>query len=159
MFENYPPKSVVVGIDGSKAAVQAAQWAVDEVADTDTPLRLLYIRDLSPSANRGETREVLAAAEAAVHNAHAAIEAMGKPVKVEMEIVEGRPLPALIDATYSTRLLCIGNTGSGNGSDTGFGSTAAELVQSAHFSGAVVRGDHDEDITDGRSIVAHVDGS
>ncbi|SPM32276.1 hypothetical protein MRAB57_73 [Mycobacterium rhizamassiliense] len=159
MFENYPPKSVVVGIDGSQAALWAAQWAVDEVADTDTPLRLLYIRELSPNANRRETREVLVAAEEAVHNAHAAIEAMGKPVKVEMEIVEGRPLPALIDATYSTRLLCIGNTGSGNGSDTGFGSTAAGLVQSAHCSVAVLRGDHDEDITDGRSIVAHVDGS
>src|ERR1700722_1583702 len=105
MFENYPPKSVVVGIDGSQAAVQAAQWAVDEVADTDTPLRLLYIRDLSPSANRGETRGVLAAAGDAVHNAHAAVEAMGKPVKVEMEIVEGRPVPALIADTSSTPML------------------------------------------------------
>ena len=159
MFENYPPKSVVVGIDGSQAAVRAAQWAVDEVADTDTPLRLHYIRELSPSANRSETLEVLAAAEEAVHNAHVAIEAMGKPVKVEMEIVEGRPLPALIDASYSTRLLCIGNTGSGNGSDTGFGSTAAELVQSGHCSVAVVRGDHNTGLTDSRLIVAHVDGS
>ena len=159
MFENYPPKSVVVGIDGSQAAVRAAQWAVDEVADTDTPLRLLNISELSPSANRSETREVLAAAEDAVHNAHAAIEAMGKPVKVEMEIVEGRPLPALIDATYSTPLLCIGNTGSGNGHDTGFGSTAAELVQSAHCSVAVVRGHQRADLTDSRWIVALIDGS
>ena len=84
---------------------------------------------------------------------------MGKPVKVEMEIVEGRPLPALIDATYSTRLLCIGSTGSGNGSDTGFGSTAAALVQSAHCSVAVVRGHHSADLTDSRWIVALIDGS
>jgi nucleotide-binding universal stress UspA family protein len=49
MFENFPPKSVVVGIDGSQAAVRAALWAVDEVAGTDIPLRLLYIRDLSPT--------------------------------------------------------------------------------------------------------------
>ena len=159
MFENYPPKSVVVGIDGSQAAVRAAQWAVDEVADTDTPLRLMNITELSPSANRSETREVLAAAEDAVHNARAAVEAIGKPVKVEMEIVEGRPLPALIDATYSTRLLCIGSTGSGNGSDTGFGSTAAALVQSAHCSVAVVRGHHRADLTDNRWIVALIDGS
>ena len=48
MFENYPPKSVVVGIDGSQAAVRAAQWAVDEVADTDTPLRLLNITRTKP---------------------------------------------------------------------------------------------------------------
>lgn len=159
MFEIYPPKSVVVGIDGSQAAVRAAQWAVDEVADTDTPLRLLNIRELSPSANRTETREVLAAAEEAVHDAYAAIEAMGKPVKVVMEIVEGRPVPALIAATESTLLLCIGNTGSGNASDTGFGSTAADLVQSAHCAVAVVRGDHSADLTDSRWIVALVDGS
>jgi nucleotide-binding universal stress UspA family protein len=155
MFEAYPPKSVVVAIDGSQAAVRAAQWAVDEVADTDTPLRLHNIRELSPTANRSDTREVLAEAEEAVHSAHAAIEAMGKPVKVEMEIVEGRPLPALIDATYSTRLLCIGNTGSGNG----FSSTAAELVHSAHCSVAVVRGDHSADLTDSRWIVALIEGS
>jgi nucleotide-binding universal stress UspA family protein len=159
MFEIYPPKSVVVGIDGSHAAIRAAQWAVDEVAGTDTPLRLLNIRELSPSANRSETHDVLAAAEEAVHDAYAAIEAMGKPVKVEMEIVEGRPVPALIAATESTLLLCIGNTGSGNASDTGFGSTAADLVQSTRCSVAVVRGDHSADLTDSRWIVALVDGS
>jgi nucleotide-binding universal stress UspA family protein len=159
MFETYPPKSVVVGIDGSEAAISAARWAVDEVAGTDTPLRLLYLRELSPTATRVEARKALAAAEEVVHDAHAAIEAVGKPVKVEMEIVEGRPVPALIEATHSTPLLCIGNTGSGNGSDAEFGSTAADLVQSAHCSVAVVRGDHNTDLTDSRWIVAYVDGS
>jgi nucleotide-binding universal stress UspA family protein len=159
MFETYPPKSVVVGIDGSEAAISAARWAVDEVAGTDTPLRLLYVRELSPTATRVEARKALAAAEEVVHDAYNAVDAMGKPVKVEMEIFRDRPLPALIEATDSTLLLCIGNTGSGNGSDTGFGSTAADLVQSAHCSVAVVRGDHNTDLTDSRWIVAYVDGS
>lgn len=30
MFDRYPPKSVVVGVDGSAAAIRAARWAVDE---------------------------------------------------------------------------------------------------------------------------------
>ena len=128
MFENFPPKSVVVGIDGSPAAVRAARWAVDEVAHSDIPLRLLNIRELAPEANRIDRCDVLAAAEEAVYGAYAAIEAMGKPVKVEMEIIEGSPVPALIEATDSTLLLCIGNTGTGNGSSTGFGSTAVKLV-------------------------------
>ncbi|BBY20266.1 hypothetical protein [Mycobacterium stomatepiae] len=41
MFDRYPPKSVIVGVDGSAAAIRAARWAVDEVAGTDIPLRLL----------------------------------------------------------------------------------------------------------------------
>jgi nucleotide-binding universal stress UspA family protein len=158
MFENFPPKLVVVGIDGSPAAIRAAQWAVDEVAHTDIPLRLLNIRELGPDADRSDRREVLAAAEEAVYAAYAGVEAMGKPVKVEMEIIEGSPVPALIEATDSTLLLCIGNTGTGNGSSAGFGSTAAKLVQSAHCSVAIVRGGPDAGLTDSRSIVAHLEG-
>ena len=48
MFDRYPPKSVVVGVDGSQAAIRAARWAVDEVAGTDIPLRLLYVTKREP---------------------------------------------------------------------------------------------------------------
>jgi nucleotide-binding universal stress UspA family protein len=59
MFDRYPPKSVVVGVDGSQAAIRAARWAVDEVANTDIPLRLLYITKANPSAGPGEVRAAL----------------------------------------------------------------------------------------------------
>jgi len=36
-----PPTAVVVGIDGSKAAVRAALWAIDDAVDRDIPLRLI----------------------------------------------------------------------------------------------------------------------
>ena len=36
-------KSVVVGIDGSQAAVNAAKWAVDEAISRQMPLRLVYV--------------------------------------------------------------------------------------------------------------------
>jgi nucleotide-binding universal stress UspA family protein len=159
MFEVFPPKSVMVGIDGSQAAIQAALWAVDEVAGTDIPLRLLYIRDLSPVASPGKARAAMALAEEAVYDAYNAITAKGKPVKVEMEIIKGRPVRALIEASESTPVLCIGGTGAGRSSPGGFGSTATELVRSAHCSVAVVRGPHREDPTESRCIVAHVDGS
>jgi len=159
MFENFPPRSVVVGIDGSPAAVRAALWAVDEVAGTDIPLRLLCIRELSPTAARDETQAATATAEEAVYDAYHAITAVGKPVKVEMEIVEGRSVPALIQASESTPLLCVGDIGSGQSSPAGFGSTATELVHSAHCSVAVVRGDRNGALLDRRLIVAHVAGS
>jgi nucleotide-binding universal stress UspA family protein len=159
MFEVYPPKSVVVGIDGSQAAVRAALWAVDEVAGTDIPLRLLYIREMSPTASRSETRAAMVTAEEAVYEAYNAVNAVGEPVKVEMEIVEGRPVPALIHASESTPLLCVGDTLSGQPSPAGFGSTVTELLHSAHCSVAVVRGDHDEELAESRWVVVRVDGS
>jgi len=159
MFEDFPPKSVVVGIDGSPAAIRAALWAVDEVAGTDIPLRLLYIRELTPTPSRSETRAAMASAEEAVYDAYHAVTAVGKPVKVEMEIVDGRPVPTLIQTSESTRLLCVGDTGSGQASPAGFGSTATALVHSAHCSVAVVRADHNHEPTKNQLIVAHVAGS
>jgi len=42
MRETYSlPPSVVVGIDGSRAAVRAALWAVDAAVSRDIPLRLV----------------------------------------------------------------------------------------------------------------------
>jgi len=158
MFEAFPPKSVVVGIDGSQAALRAALWAVDEVACTDIPLRLLYIRELSPTAGRDEARAAMATAEEAVYDAYHAVTAVGKPVKVEMEIVEGLSVPALIQASESTPLLCVGDVGSGQSSPAGFGSTATALVHAAHCSVAVIRGDHSHEQTKSRCVVAHITG-
>jgi nucleotide-binding universal stress UspA family protein len=158
MLETFPPKSVVVGIDGSQAAIRAALWAVDEVAGTDIPLRLLYVRHLSPAPTRGEARAAIATAEEAVYDAYHAITAVGKPVKVEMEIVEGPSVPALIHASKSTPLICVGDVGSGQSSPAGFGSTATALVHAAHSSVAVIRGDHSQERSKNRCVVAHVAG-
>ena len=36
-------KSVVVGVNGSRAAVNAAVWAIDEALSRQLPLRLVYV--------------------------------------------------------------------------------------------------------------------
>ena len=40
----------IVGIDGSKAALRAALWAVDEAVSRDTPLRLVHV---APASGHG----------------------------------------------------------------------------------------------------------
>ena len=40
---NTPQRSVVVGIDASQAAIQAAEWAVDEAVSREVPLRLVEV--------------------------------------------------------------------------------------------------------------------
>jgi nucleotide-binding universal stress UspA family protein len=93
MFDRYPPESVVVGVDGSQAAIRAARWAVDEAAGTDIPLRLLYVTKADPSASPDQARAALMAAEEVVHDAYLAIDEMGKPLKVETEVLHGHPVP------------------------------------------------------------------
>jgi hypothetical protein len=41
------PQYVVIGIDGSRSALQAALWAVDEAVHRDVPLQLVYATDSS----------------------------------------------------------------------------------------------------------------
>lgn len=160
MFDRYPPKSVVVGVDGSQAAIRAARWAVDEVAGTDIPLRLLYVTKPNPTASPGEARAELVAAEGVVHEAYSAIDEMGKPLKVETEVIDGHPVAALIAASRSTTLLCVGDTGAAQHPDAWLGSTAKELAKSGHCSVAIVRGDrHDTGAMGDGWIVALVDES
>jgi len=160
MFDKYPPNSVVVGVDGSRAAVRAARWAVGEVAGTDIPIRLLYVTKANPGVSAGEARAAMEAAEEVVHDAYTAIDAMGEPLKVEMELIDGLPVPGLIAASRGTRLLCIGDTGSAQNPDTWLGSTAREVAQSGHCSVAVVRSDRPTvGAGDDRWIVARVDES
>ncbi|MEY8017633.1 universal stress protein [Mycobacterium servetii] len=160
MFDSYPPKSVVVGVDGSQAAIRAARWAVDEVDGTDVPLRLLYVARTDPGAGPLEARAALAAAEEVVQDAYSAIEALGRSVKVETEVLEGEPVPTLVAASRSTGLLCVGDTGAAQHPEGWLGSTAREVAQSAHCSVAIVRGERDGTAAaDRRWIVACVDGS
>jgi nucleotide-binding universal stress UspA family protein len=160
MFDRYPPKSVVVGVDGSQAAIRAARWAVDEIAGTDIPLRLLYVIEANPCASPSASRAARAVAEEIVHDVYTAIDVMGEPLKVEIEVVEGQPVPALIAASRSTSLLCVGDTGSAQHPESWLGSTAKDVAQSAHCSVAIVRGDPHDTGTVGRGcIVARVDDS
>ena len=157
MFDSYPPNSVVVGVDGSQAAIRAARWAVGEVAGTDIPIRLLYVTKARPGTSPREARAAMEAAEEVVHDAYTAIDAMGESLKVEMELIDGLPVPGLIAASRGTRLLCVGDTGSAQHPGTWLGSTAREVAKSGHCSVAIVRSDGHSG--DDRWIVARVDES
>ncbi len=85
MDHTSPSAPVVVGIDGSKAALRAALWAVDEAVSRDTPLRLVQV---APASGHG-LDEALAEARDVLHRAWTEVEATGKPVKIESDIVRG----------------------------------------------------------------------
>jgi nucleotide-binding universal stress UspA family protein len=143
MRETYsPPPSVVVGIDGSRAAVRAALWAVDAAVSRDIPLRLVCA--IPPGgtmeADPQDEARKLAAAELAVRHAFMAVESTEKPVKIEVEFMQGRPTRTLIDASLSAAVICVGSVGLRHFAGGRVGSTAAALATSAHCPVAIIRG-------------------
>jgi nucleotide-binding universal stress UspA family protein len=136
----YSP-SVVVGIDGSRAALDAALWAVDEAVSRDIPLRLVYAIDSADNSDtdaQGAARE-LATAELSVRHAFTAVESTEKPVKIEVEILRGHPTRALMDASRGAAMVCVGSVGLKHFTEGRVGSTAATLVTRAHCPVAMIR--------------------
>src|SRR4051794_21902821 len=114
MRQSPPPSpAVVVGIDGSRGAVDAALWAVDEAIQRGVPLRLVYAVEPAESAGGDghASAGALTAAEAAVRSAAMAVESLDRPVKVEIEIIHDLPAEALLTAARSAAMLCIGALG------------------------------------------------
>jgi nucleotide-binding universal stress UspA family protein len=149
-----PSPAIIVGVDGSRNALTAALWAVDEAVERDIPLRLVHAID--PGA-QDEVR-ALACAETAIRRVVTAVESTGEPVKIEVEITHGRAADVLREAGRSAVMMCIGVLGSRRATAGGIGSTAAALANSASCPVAVIRGQHPGRSRHG-SILVEVDHS
>lgn len=150
--------SVVVGVDGSRAAMQAALWGLDEAVARDVPLWLLHAIDDTATDPDDAAAEV-AAAQNTVRSAITAIESLGESVKLEAEIVHRHPVAALLDASRSAAMVCVGSIGYKHATCGRIGSTAAAVAASAHCPVTIVpRSAHPG--TGGAGLVlAVVDGS
>jgi nucleotide-binding universal stress UspA family protein len=137
------PPPVVVGIDGSQAAIQAAKWAVDEAVSREVPLRLIQIIaeqvEPAPFASVGNVRMEQEFGETALRIATAAVEAVGKPVKVETAMLQGDPATTLLAESRHAAMICVGSVGIGRFARALLGSTAAELAETAHCPVAIIR--------------------
>ncbi|WP_156685551.1 universal stress protein [Mycobacterium sp. Marseille-P9652] len=143
-------KSVVVGVNGSRAAVNAAKWAVDEAVGRQLPLRLVYVvarREAHDAPNPPSDWEIergemaLAQAESAVRSEH-------KPVEVDTAILSGDPAQVLVDESLAAAMVCVGTARRGWACDGLLGPTAAGLVARAHCPVAVIRTNPDGSPTD-----------
>jgi len=152
------PGSIFVGIDGSKAAISAALWAADEAVSRDVPLHLVYVAEERDSHEADGLAHKLSAAENALRQAVAAVEATGRPVKIETEIADGPPVRSLIRASASASMVCVGAVGLRHFRPGQVGSTAAALAISGRCPVAIIRS-RDEHHRQPDEIVVHVDGS
>jgi len=121
----------------------AALWAVDEAVHRDVPLRLVYaIEPMDGDDDPQQSARRLATAELAVRYALTAVESTGAPVKIEVEILQGKTTGALLHAAQSAAMICVGAVGLTHARVGRLGSTAATLAASAGCPTAIVRG-HD----------------
>ena len=160
MPESSSAPAVVAGIDGSRAAIRAALWGVDEAVSRDIPLRLLYALNQS-----GQTSPVddaagkVKAAGTAVRDAYTAVESSGKPVKIEVEIAKGGSVAELIRASASAAMLCVGAIGFNHFAPSRVGSTAVAVAADAHCPVAIIREPRRRNQQSGRWIYAEFDNS
>jgi nucleotide-binding universal stress UspA family protein len=136
-------KPIIVGIDGSHAAVAAALWGVDEASSRGAPLRLISVIKLTHPSPDDYARD-LAHAEKSLDEARLAIEAGRKPVNVETDIPRVPPGPVLVEASRDAEMVCVGSVGIGRYARSILGSSATELAEKAHCPVAVVRTDSEQ---------------
>jgi nucleotide-binding universal stress UspA family protein len=143
MNTTHPRRSVVVGIDGSQAAIAAAEWAADEAVSRGVPLRLIHVIpdhvEPGTSASADNERLELEYGESALRSASASVAAMAQPVKVETVIMRGSPVGTLIAESRHADMVCVGSVGIGRFARGLLGSTAAELAESARCPVTIIR--------------------
>lgn len=153
---------VLVGVDGSESAVQAARFAAREAALRRRPLRIVHAfawpamqvpMGMAPAVPpEGEiqryTREIVD--EAADAAAKAAPE-----IKITTEVIDGAAAPVLLAESRTAALVVLGDQGFGPISGALIGSVASQVATHAECPVLVSRGDP---ATDGPVIVG-VDGS
>ncbi|MGO9929378.1 MAG: universal stress protein [Mycobacterium sp.] len=148
-------KPIIVGIDGSDAAIAAALWGVDEAISRGAPLRLISVMKLTHPCPDDYARD-LAHAENSLREARRAVEASGKPVHVETEIPRGPAGSILVEASPDAEMICIGSVGIGRYARSMLGSTATELAEKAHCPVAVLRTELDHPPPDINWIVVRM---
>jgi nucleotide-binding universal stress UspA family protein len=151
---------IVVGIDGSDAAINAAEWAVTEATSRDIPLRLIHaIPERQADTPAGDDSLDIEYGETALRAACAALHAMGEQVKIETDLVHGSPKTVLVDESRHAAMVCIGSIGIGQVARRVLGSTADSVARNAHCPVAVIRSNRGAGESASGSIAVVVDDS
>ncbi|WP_280867954.1 universal stress protein [Streptomyces sp. SAI-127] len=138
---------LVVGVDGSDASLLAVDWAVDEAARRDVPLRLIYAslweryEGALPSTGRKRPSEQVLA-EHIVASAAERAARRDAAVKVSTDIVSAEAADALLRAGNNAFALVTGARGRGELQGLLLGSVGLAVAARAHCPVVVVRGDN-----------------
>jgi nucleotide-binding universal stress UspA family protein len=169
MEARHGERVVVVGVDGSRSALDAVRWAAGEARHRGAVLRLVTAHpwDRPPIGARGggyspQYGEVLrAVARRQLREAAAvATEVAGGDVCVDLELIVGAPVPVLRAEAERAQLLVLGDCGRGALVGLLAGSVAVGVSAHATCPVVLVRHGKDKPAEDRtRPIVVGIDGS
>ncbi|BBY41553.1 universal stress protein [Mycobacterium mantenii] len=146
-----PRRGVVVGIDGSAAALGAVRWAARDAALRDVPLTMVHVIDASlpewfevaalGSFCQWLERRARGFLDSAVKVAEESTGDCG-PVQIHSKVFRSATVPTLIDLSRQVEMVVVGYRGYGGVLVRSFlGSVSSGLVYHAHCPVAVI---HDE---------------
>ncbi|WP_318216979.1 universal stress protein [Streptomyces sp. SCL15-6] len=158
---------VVVGVDGSEASLRAAEWAADEAALRELPLRIVYAslweryEGTALSEDLGEPWEEVRAQDIVDTAARRA--ERGRPtLQVTTDILPEEAEHALVGEGRNASLLVVGTRGRGGLAEFLLGSTSLGVAGRADCPVVVLRGSHDNQTArpvQGRVVVGVGEGA
>ncbi|HEY6747863.1 MAG TPA: universal stress protein [Mycobacteriales bacterium] len=160
-------RPIVVGVDGSQGSHAAVQWAAEEAARRDRPLRVVHATvpthlPTMRSVAVATTTEWKQQAEKVAADGAVAARRLHPTLTVERKVhLNQNPAQALADEAESAELLVLGARGSGGFARLRLGSTAVQLLELASGPVVIVR-EPGADVMPGPAagqVVVGVDGS
>ncbi len=140
-------RTVVVGIDGSQSALEAARWAADEALRRRLSLRLVAAFGWTTEVVVGHPglgdrhREImLAHTHRALRAAEAAVLEHAPDVEVTRELIVGYPIGVLVAESRRAELIVVGDRGLSRVGGLLLGSVAMALAAHGACPVVVVRG-------------------
>ncbi len=144
------PQHVVVGVDGSEAAVRAAVYAAEQAQRRGVRLQIVHVTPADDGADESATRLVEAAADAAR-------QATGL-TDVSTAVVDDHPVDGLVALSAEAALLVVGTRGMGGVAGLFLGSTAGSVVQHARCPVIALPDEGEYDVEHRSSVVAGIEG-
>ncbi|SER62841.1 Nucleotide-binding universal stress protein, UspA family [Streptomyces sp. yr375] len=145
---------IVVGVDGSEPSLRAVDWAADEAALREVPLRLVYA-SLWEHYEGTSIAEDLAKpddqvmAEDIVDNAARRARRRHPDLDVSIEVSAEEPEYALVRESRSASMLVTGTRGRSGIAEALLGSVSLVVAGHAQCPMVVVRGNHDNQVRTG----------
>ena len=127
---------IVVGVDGSTSSRRALHWAVVEARRTGSAVEAVtawywdgvegaVLAATDPSQQRAHAERISA------REVDAVIADLGSCTPIAREVIEGHPVPVLVEASRTARILVLGSHGYGRFHHAVLGSTSEDVVRQA----------------------------
>lgn len=144
-----PPRgAILVGVDGSAAALGAVRWAARDAALRNAPLALVHVVDapipgwfqVTPRTDfrQWHGKRARKFIKAAIRVAEQSAGERG-PVKIESKVLYSAAVPALVALSSEVEMVVLGGHGHGALAYRPLGSVTSGLVYHAHCPVAVIR--------------------